>query len=101
MAQSVRMKEMEDYIKKIGELLNVVYKKVSEAESKTNSLETNLSKLKTDVEDLKNENLRLRQNSVAKEEYEEFMNKLVDSLKGLLPESPQEDTSSQPEPDLP
>jgi molecular chaperone GrpE (heat shock protein) len=100
MAQSVRMREMEDYIKKIGELLNVVYKKVSEAESKTVSLETSLSKLKADVEDLKNENLRFRQNSVSKEEYEEFMSKLVDSLKGLLPEAPQEEVSSQPDSDM-
>lgn len=100
MAQSVRMKEMEDYIKKIGELLNVVYKKVSEVESKSNSLETSLSKLRADVEDLKTENMRLRQNSVSKEEYEEFMGRLTDSLKGVLSEAPQKETSSQSEPAL-
>ena len=101
MAQSVRIKEMEDYIKKIGELLNIVYKKVSEAESKSNSLETSLSKLKDDIEGLKAENMKLRQNSVSKEEYEEFMKMLIDSLKGLLPETPQNEPSPQSELALP
>jgi chromosome segregation ATPase len=101
MAQSVRIKEMEDYIKKIGEFLNVVYKKVSEAESKSNSLETSLSKLKDDIEGLKAENMKLRQNFVSKEEYEEFMKMLIDSLKGLLPEAPQKEPSSQSELALP
>ena len=97
MAQSVRMKEMEDYIKKIGELLNVVYKKVAEAESKSNSLEESVSKLRVDVEDLKAENVKLRENSVSKDEYEAFMKMLVDSLKGLLPVTPHEEASSQVE----
>ena len=93
MAQSVRIKEMEDYIKKIGELLNVVYKKVSETESKSNSLETSLSKLKADMEDLKAENMKLSQNYVSKEEYEEFMKMLMGGLKGLLPEAAQKESS--------
>ena len=97
MAQSVRIKEMEDYIKKIGELLNVVYKKVSETESKSNSLETSLSKLKADMEDLKAENMKLSQSYVSKEEYEEFMKMLVGGLKGLLPEAAQKESSQQSE----
>jgi len=100
LSQSVRMKEMEDYIKKIGELLNVVYKKVSDAESKSNSLEASVSKLRADVEDLKAESMKIKQNSVSKEEYEEFMNKLVDSLKGLLSEAPQKYASSESGPAL-
>jgi chromosome segregation ATPase len=101
MAQSVRIKEMEDYIKKRGEFRNIVYKKVSEAESKSNSLETSLSKLKDDIEGLKAENMKLRQNFVSKEEYEEFTKMLIDSLKGLLPEASQKEPSPQSELALP
>jgi hypothetical protein len=90
MAQSVRMKEMEDYIKKIGELLNVVYRKISEVESKATLLETDVSRLKNQVETLKSENATLKQTVLPKEDYEEFMNRLVDSLKGVLPETPKE-----------
>jgi len=39
MAQSVRFEEMEEYIRRLGELLNLVYKKAVDAESKGNSLE--------------------------------------------------------------
>jgi len=90
MAQPVRIKEMEDYIKRVGELLNVVYKKVADAESKVNSLEADLSRLRQEVEALKAENVRFKENAISKEEYEEFMNRLIDSLKGLLPETPKE-----------
>jgi len=55
MAQSVRMNEMEEYIKKMGELLNVVYRKASDAESKVYALEAGLSKLSSEVEALKAE----------------------------------------------
>ncbi len=93
MAQSVRMKEMEDYIKKIGELLNVVYKKISEVESKANSLEADIARLKVEIGTLKSENVALRQNVLSKGEYEEFMNRLVSSLKGLLSDTSKEEAS--------
>ncbi|MCJ7768797.1 hypothetical protein MUP79_10450 [Candidatus Bathyarchaeota archaeon] len=87
------MKEMEDYIKKIGELLNVVYKKISEVESKANSLEADISRLEVEIGTLKSENVALRQNVLSKGEYEEFMNRLINSLKGLLSETSKDETS--------
>jgi len=93
MAQSIRIKEMEEYMKRVGELLNLVYKKVTDAESKVDSIEADLSKLKEEVEALKAESTRLKESAISKEEYEEFMSRLIDSLKGLLPETPQEGTS--------
>ena len=89
MAQSARMKEMEGYIKKVGELLNVVYKKATDVESKIGSLESEIAKLREDVNALKAENARLREDAISKGEYEEFMNRLVDGLKGLLTEAPE------------
>ena len=95
MAQSVRVKEMEDYIKRLGELLNIVYKKMTDTESKVNSLEEDLSRLRGEVEALKTEGMRLKEGTISKEEYEEFMNRLIDGLKGLLPETPEEEASEQ------
>lgn len=94
MAQNVRIKEMEDYIKKIGELLNVVYKKISEVESKVNSLEAEITKLKGEIVTMKAENLKLVQNIISKQEYEEFMTRLVKSLYGVISETPQTGTTS-------
>lgn len=95
MAQSVRIKEMEDYIKRLGELLNLVHKKMTDTESKVNSLEADISRLKVEVEALKSENVRLKENTISKGEYEEFMNRLIDGLKELLPETSQEGISEQ------
>ena len=90
MAQSVRMNEMEENIKKMGELLNVVYRKASDAESKVHSLETSLSKLSADVEALKTERTRFSENAVRKEEYDDFMDRLTNSLKKIVEETPSE-----------
>jgi len=95
MAQSVRVKEMEDYVKRLGELLNLVYDKMTDMESKVNPLKVDLSRLNKEVEDLKTENMRLKEKyeeyAILKEEYEDFMNRFIDGLKGLLPETPREE----------
>ncbi len=85
MAQSVRFEEMEEYIRRLGELLSLVYKKAVDAESKGNSLEAEVSRLNREIQALQNENMGLRENAISKREYEEFVNRLIESLKGLLP----------------
>jgi hypothetical protein len=87
MAQSIRMNEMEEYIKKMGELLNVVYRKASDAESKVYALEAGLSKLSAEVEALKADKTRSGEDFVSKEEYEEFMNRLTNSLREITREA--------------
>ncbi len=89
MAQSVRMNEMEEYIKKMGELLNVVYRKASDAESKVHSLETSVSKLSAEVESLKADRIQFAENIVTKEEYDGFMDRLTSSLKKIVQETSQ------------
>ena len=79
---------MEEYIKKIGELLNVVYKKISEVETKVNALDTEVTRVKNEIVTMKAENLKLVQNIISKQEYEEFMNRLVKSLQGIVSETP-------------
>ena len=83
------MNEMEEYIKKMGELLNVVYRKASDAESKVNSLETSVSKLSAEVESLKADRTRFAENIVSKEEYNGFMDRLTSSLKKIVQEASQ------------
>jgi hypothetical protein len=93
MAQSVRLEEMEGYIRRLGELLNLVYKKMLDDESKRNSLEADLSRLRRELEALKNENTGHKDNAISKREYEEFVNCLIESLKGLLSETSREGIS--------
>ena len=95
MAQSVRMNEMEEYIKKMGELLNVVYRKASDAETKVRSLETSLSKLSAEVESIKAERIRSGENVVSKEDYDDFMNRLTSSLKKVVQEASQTEAPQQ------
>jgi len=93
MSTSHRIKEMEEYIKKLGELLNVIYKKIGDTESKISSIEAELSRSKEEIAALKTENVKLTEAAVPKAEYEEFMNRLIDALKGLLPDSTQQSTA--------
>jgi chromosome segregation ATPase len=93
MAQSVRLEEMEEYIRRLGELLNLVHKKMLDDESKRNTLEADLARLRKEVEALKNENMGHKDNATSKREYDEFVNCLIESLKGLLTETPREGIS--------
>jgi septal ring factor EnvC (AmiA/AmiB activator) len=92
MSASQRIKEMEEYIKKLGELLNVIYRKIGDTESKISSIEAELSKTNEEIAALKTENVKLTDAAVPKAEYEEFMNRLIDALKGLLPDGTQQGT---------
>ena len=84
MSQSERIKKVEEYVAQLGRNFNVIYKKVADSESKAKSLEADLSRTKSEIEALKAENQRLRENAVSKAEYDEFMNRLIASLKELL-----------------
>ena len=92
MSTSQRIKEMEEYIKKLGELLNLIYKKIGDTESKISSIEAELSRSKEEIADLRTENVKLTEAAVPKAEYEEFMNRLINALKGLLPDGTQQGT---------
>ena len=85
MAQVQRMKDMEQYIKKLGELMNLVYKKMVDAESRVSSIDSELAKLKTEVGSLKAQGMMPDGGAVPRNEYEEFTDGLVRALGSILP----------------
>jgi hypothetical protein len=95
MTQSVQVKEMETYIKRLGELLNVVYERMTGLEAKINSLESEVAKLKGDVEVSKSNIDGLRGQSVPRQDFDELVSSLTSSLKALVPESTKEPTPTQ------
>ncbi len=86
MAQSVRVKEMETYIKRLGEVLNVVYRRMTAVEARMKSLESDLAKLKADLEASRTVVESLAGQSVRKQEFDELVSSLASSLKELVPE---------------
>ncbi len=96
MTQSVRVKEMESYIKRLGEILNVVYERMTSLEAKVNALQSELDRLKGDVEASRASADALRSRSASKEEFDELVSSLTSSLKQLVPET-KEETSVQPQ----
>ena len=87
MTQSVRVKEMESYIKRLGEILNVVYERMTSLEAKVNSLDSEVTRLKGDVEASRTTIDGLRVQSVPRQEFDELVSSLASSLKELVPES--------------
>jgi len=85
MAQVQRMKDMEQYIKKLGELMNLVYKKMVDTESRVSSLDSELSRLKTEVGSLKAQGMVPDGGAVPRDEYEAFADSLVKALGNILP----------------
>jgi len=87
MSQSVRVKEMESYIKRLGEILNVVYERMTGLEQKVDNLQSELTRLKGDVEASRASTDVLRSRSASKEEFDELVSSLTSSLKQLVPET--------------
>ena len=79
------MKDMEQYIKKLGELMNLVYKKMVDTESRVGSLDSELSRLKAEVGSLKAQGMVPDGGAVARDEYEAFADSLVKALGSILP----------------
>ena len=90
MSQSVPVREMESYIKRLGELLKVVYERMTKLEEKVSSLESELARLNGEVEASKSSIDGLRGQSVPREEFDELVSSLTSSLKDLVPETTKE-----------
>jgi hypothetical protein len=86
MSQTQRTKEIELYVKKLGELLNVLYKKTSDVESRLGSVNSELESIKTEMATLKVENAKAGEAMVPKQEYDQFTGALIEALKTALPE---------------
>ncbi len=90
MSQSVRVREMESYIKRLGEILNVVYERMTSLEAKVGTMQSELDRLRGEVEASRASTDVLRSRSASKEEFDELVASLTNSLKQLVPETKEE-----------
>jgi hypothetical protein len=84
MSQVQRTKDIELYVKKLGELLNVLYKRASDVESRLGSVNSELESIKTEMATLKTENAKAGEGMVQKQDYDQFTGALVEALKTAL-----------------
>jgi chromosome segregation ATPase len=85
MSQTIRIREMESYIKRLGEVINLVYKKLAETENRVDKVEMENSKLKAEVEDTRSRIETLKSGLVTRSEFDELLSSLTSSLKEVVP----------------
>jgi DNA integrity scanning protein DisA with diadenylate cyclase activity len=87
--------EIESYVKRVGEHINAIYLKLNEISKKMDALEEKLAKLKDDQTNDANAISDLKVNTVPKTEFDEFVNRLTESLRELLPPVETEETTKE------
>ena len=95
---SQRSSEIEDYVRRLGKLIIDINSKLTEISRRIDEMEQSMTKLKADQTNSSNTTAELKIATVQKAEFDEFVNRLTDSLKGLIPlaetaEAPQEEMS--------
>ena len=82
---SQRTGEIESYVKRVGEHINVIYSRLNEINRKIDEIEGKLARLKTEQTNDANAISDLKISMVQKTEFDEFVNRLTESLRELLP----------------
>jgi len=80
--------ELEDYVRRLGEHINLMYSKINEINKKIKDTEEITAQLKTDVEENAEGIINIKENIVQKVEFDEFVSRLTESLRDLLPPLP-------------
>ncbi len=95
---SQRTGEIESYVKRVGEHINAIYSRLNEINKKLDEIEGRLTRLKAEQINDANAIADLKANTVQKTEFDEFVNRLTESLRELLPpveaeEAPKEEAA--------
>ena len=80
--------ELEDYVRRLGEHINFMYSRINEINKKIKNTEEIITQLKNDEEENTEGITNLKENTVQKVEFDEFVSKLTESLRDLLPPLP-------------
>jgi len=92
---SQRTGEIESYVKRVGEHINVIYSRLNEINRKIDEIEGKLTKLKAELTNDANAISDLKISMVQKTEFDEFINRLTESLRELLPPVEAEETPKE------
>lgn len=91
MSQS-KTSELEDYVRNIGKYLknvdehiNIIYSKINDLNKKIKEVEDEVMTLKADSAKNANAVANLKENAVQKTDFDEFVGRLTESLRELLP----------------
>jgi peptidoglycan hydrolase CwlO-like protein len=85
-----QISELEDYIKRMGEHINLIYKRLEEIEGKINAVSGDVNGLKAATETNKVDISNIRENMVSRPDFDDFVKRLTDSFKELFPPIPKE-----------
>lgn len=80
-----RTGEIESYLKRVGEHINVIYSRLNELSKKIEEMEEKIAEVKAEQANNANAISDLKTNTVQKIEFDEFVNRLTESLRELLP----------------
>lgn len=80
--------ELEDYVRRLGEHINLMHSKIDEINKKIKETEDTVAQLRADMENNVDAVSNLKENAVQKTEFDEFVSRLTESLRDLLPPLP-------------
>ncbi len=89
MSQSV----LEDYIKRMGEHINLIYKRLEEMEGKINVASGGINELKVATETNNVDINNLKESTISKLDFDNFVNRLTESFKEVIPPLPDHKTT--------
>ncbi|MCJ7631695.1 hypothetical protein MUP77_04740 [Candidatus Bathyarchaeota archaeon] len=101
---SQRTNTLEDYVRDVGKYLKrvdehvkFIYSTIDEINKKLKETEEAIARLRTETTENTNVIVNLKENTVQKLEFEEFVSRLTESLKNLLPTLPTADEETKKE----
>ena len=80
--------ELEDYARRLGEHINLIHSNLNEINKKIKDTEDALARLKDETANNSDVISNIKENTVQKLEFDEFVDRLTESLRDLLPPIP-------------
>ncbi|MDQ1281121.1 MAG: hypothetical protein QG670_2385 [Thermoproteota archaeon] len=89
--------ELLDYIKRVGENINVIYKRLNDLGTRLDALNKEVNNIKATLESDEASMKNLKNSVVMKEEFDDFVKRLTDSFSAVTQpiELQKEETNSQ------
>lgn len=97
------VKDVGKYLKRVDEHIKFIYSSIEEINKKIKSIEKTVEQLQTETTDNTSAVATLKENTVQKLEFEEFVSRLTEGLKNILPTLPEalEETKEQADSESP
>jgi len=84
MSQS-KSSELEDYVRRVGERIRDIHSRIIEIDRKMKEIEGKITEVRAELANNSKAISDLKESTVQKLEFDEFVNRLTESLRELLP----------------